>query len=198
MAADKKIILASRSLARQKMLEEAGLEFDCVPADLDEENMIEEMLQQGTDVKEIAGHLARAKALHIAKSNSDGLVIGADQTLDLGGEMLSKAYSEQDAKDKLKLLRGKTHRLISAACVVCGNKILWEGSDSAALTMKDFDDDELEDYIKVAGEALTRSVGAYEIESEGRELFSNIKGDTHTILGLPLTQLLAYLEGQHD
>lgn len=190
---DNKIILASRSLARRCLLEAAGIEFDCMPADLDEEKTMQELLSNGFEIEKIALALARAKALYVAKDNPGAHVIGADQTLDLDGEILSKADSVTDAKDKLKRLRGKTHRLVSAACVAHGEVILWEAQESAELTMKNFDDDFLDDYCEKAGAALMRSVGAYEIEDEGAKLFSEIKGDTNTIQGLPLSALLDYL-----
>ncbi|GJL86270.1 MAG: Maf-like protein [Micavibrio sp.] len=187
------IILASRSMARRRMLNSAGLEFKCVAADLDEGAITEKLLEKKTPVEKIAATLAREKALHIAKGYPTSLIIGADQTLDFEHGVLSKADSLMDAREKLKILRGKTHRLVSAVCVVRGGEIMWEATDSAELTMIDFDDDYLESYIGAAGDALTHSVGAYEIENEGVKLFSDIKGDTDTILGLPLSKLLDYL-----
>jgi len=194
---DYKIILASRSIARRNMLQNAGLIFESEPADLDEDSITRELLEAGTDIEKIAEELAGRKALHVSGNHPQALVIGSDQTLDFDGKLLSKAKSPEEAKEKLKALRGKTHRLISAASVAQGDKTLWGESECAELTMRDFDDAFLDDYIKVAGEALTQSVGAYEIENEGAKLFSDVEGDTHTILGLPLEKLLDYLQEEH-
>ncbi len=198
MARNDTVILASCSKARQEMLQSAGLNFDSVPADIDEEAITQTMLQDGKGAEEIAAELARQKAQQISGSHPGALVIGSDQVLDLDGELFSKAASEEEAKEKLKKLRGKTHQLISAVCVCRDNKILWQETGSAALTMKDFDDDFLEEYCSKAGEALTNCVGAYEIENEGAALFSDVNGDTDTIMGLPLSKLLAYLNNEHE
>lgn len=189
-----RVILASKSAARRKMLEEAGVKFECAAADLDEEALAKKFFAQGVKIEDIAASLAQAKALHVAKENPGALVIGADQTLDIEGRIMTKAASVEDAKDKLRQLRGKTHRLISAVCVVRGDKVLWEEASSAKLTMRDFDDAFLESYTQEAGEALTRSVGAYEIEGEGRKLFSAIEGEMDTIMGMKLAGLLNFLE----
>ncbi|HBR68953.1 MAG TPA: hypothetical protein DEA55_06215 [Rhodospirillaceae bacterium] len=189
-----RVILASRSAARRKMLEEAGVKFESVSADLDEEALTKKMLAAGTEIDGIAPGLARAKALYVAERNPGALVIGADQTLDIEGKMMTKAASVEDAKNKLKALRGKAHRLISAVCVVHDDKILWEEARSANLTMHDFDDVFLDSYAANASEALTRSVGAYEIEGEGRKLFSAVAGDMDTIMGMPLAGLMGFLK----
>ncbi len=189
-----RVVLASRSAARQKMLEEAGVTFECTAADIDEAAVTKTLLEQDTPVDQIALSLAQEKALHVAKENPGALVVGADQTLDIDGEMLTKASSEEDAIDKLWHLRGRTHRLISAVCVVHGDDILWQESDAALLTMHNFDEAFLNLYAAAAGEALTRSVGAYEIEGEGRKLFSAVEGDMDTIMGMPLAGLVAFLK----
>lgn len=187
------LILASQSKARIQMLRAAGLECTSCPADLDEAAFMNAALSEGASPSEIAARLAAAKASYISGQNPGALVIGADQVLECAGQVLSKAASPEDARTKLQNLRGKTHHLISAVCIVQNDNIRWQTAQSAALTMHDFDDVFLDHYIEKAGPALTRSVGAYELESIGAQLFDTIDGDYFTILGLPLLPLLKYL-----
>lgn len=187
------LILASQSTARQKMLAEAGLKFTAIPAILDEMAVAKEMISQNLPPQKIASELARKKALTVAGKNPDALVIGSDQILVLDGEIMSKARTIAEAKEKLKKLRGKTHKLISAVAVAKAGTVFWNEEAEALLTMHDFNDEFLEFYSEKAGEALTRAVGAYEIESTGAWLFSEVKGDLFTILGMPLVPLLCYL-----
>ncbi len=194
---DSKFVLASRSQARQDMLKKAGLNFESIPADIDEELIVQKMLQGNTSDENITLGLARSKAQHIAGEHPDNLVIGSDQLLEFEGGILTKAKTWDEAEEKLKLLRGKTHRLVSAVSIVQNDSVLWEACDSAFLTMRDFDDAFLERYMEKAGGALTRCVGAYEFENTGAWLFSEVKGDYFTILGLPLLKLLGYLQSEH-
>lgn len=189
----KRLILASRSKARGNMLRAAGLDFESLPAALDEEILLREMLQQNRSPEAIAQTLAREKARQVARENPDALTIGADQILELEGEIFTKACNEKEAAQNLRRLRGKTHRLISAVSVYQGPERLWETTDSARLTMHDFDEAFLQNYLDRAGPSLTRAVGAYELESLGVWLFKEIKGDFFTILGLPLLPLLCFL-----
>lgn len=186
-----KLVLASKSIARINMLKAAGLEFEAIPADIDES--LEQ--QAGSDPQDIAQNLAAQKALAVA-AKTDALVIGADQVLELEGEILTKAENEDQAREKLKTLRGKTHHLISAVCVAKDGKVLWQQSQTASLKMAAFDDAFLQSYLEKAGPALTRSVGAYELESLGVRLFEEVKGDYFTILGMPLLPLLTYLKNE--
>ena len=186
------IILASKSLARQNMLASAGVQFLAMPADIDED----QYKVSGTQ-NDMALDIAKHKALHIAQENPTSLVIGADQILVLDDEIFSKAKSKEEAHNKLKKLRGRTHSLISSVCIVRDHKVLWSCTDEAQLKMRDFVDLFLERYIEKAGQALTRSVGSYELESMGSWLFDRIEGDFFTILGMPLLPLLAYLNDHH-
>ncbi|HOO82098.1 MAG TPA: Maf family nucleotide pyrophosphatase [Alphaproteobacteria bacterium] len=187
------LILASQSKARQDMLHAAGLDFEISSADLDENAIMIAARQDGKNPDEIAELLATEKARSVSAQTPGTLVIGSDQVLECEGQMLSKAANQNEAREKLKSLRGKTHCLISAVSVVQNEKILWKTVQSAELTMHDFDDNFLQQYMECAGEALTRSVGAYELESLGAQLFDKIEGDYFTILGMPLLPLLKYL-----
>ncbi len=184
------LILASQSRARKNMLQAAGLNFECCPANLDEGSIIEAQERKSRSPAEIATVLAEGKARFVARENRDALVIGADQILECDGKILSKAKTSEEARDKLRYLRGKTHRLISAVALVHGDNVLWHECTQACLDMRDFDDKFLEHYCAHAGKALTRSVGAYELESLGVQLFDKIDGDYFTILGMPLLELL--------
>ena len=186
------LVLASQSVARQNMLSAAGLEFEVHPANIDEETF------QNSDAApiEIAKTLAQQKALAISEKFPECLVIGSDQILEFEGSLLTKANNANAAREKLKTLRGKTHHLFSAVAVAKNNEILWDDAQGAFLTMHNFNDEFLDDYIDRAGEALTRSVGAYELESIGSQLFESIEGDYFTILGMPLLSLLTYLRTQ--
>lgn len=195
------LILASRSQARQNMLRGAGLVFTAEATDLDEKAMTADLLKQAVDAKNIAQHLAWQKALHISKlyahENEAPLVIGADQLLEFDGALLDKAETPGEAFHKLKRLKGRTHRLISAVCVVQGSAVLWSHEDAADLTMHDYDDAFLQQYCAAAGAALTAAVGGYALEGAGAWLFSEVRGDYYTVLGMPLLPLLGYLREYH-
>jgi septum formation protein len=187
------LILASKSAARRAMLTNAGISFTADAADLDEKEILSSITNPEATTTDKARLLACEKALSVAKNYPDALVIGADQILELDGEILTKAADAQEAKENLKYLRGKIHTLISAVCVVRNKEILWEYADHAALGMREFEDDFLDRYCVKAGDALTTCVGGYELEGIGVQLFSNVQGDYFTILGMPLLPLLKYL-----
>ena len=196
-----KIILASQSKARYAMLKNAGVNFKVVRPVVDEMAMVHELMRASGKEKitpeKIALDLAKKKALAVAGKNPDALVIGSDQILVVEGKMMSKARSKEEAKEKLRHLRGKTHRLISAVAVAKAGTVFWDHEEEASLTMHDFSDEFLESYCARAGDALTKAVGAYAIEGAGAWLFSDIQGDHFTILGMPLRPLLAYLHEYH-
>ena len=190
-----RLILASGSKARAEMLRGTGLAFEIIPADIDEQKLLRPMVQQNAAPETIAASLARAKAQFIAQQNPGALVIGADQVLWFGGRIFSKAKDIAQARSNLQAFRGKTHSLISAACVAQDDKILWEGAARANLTMRAFDDAFLDGYMGMAGDALLKTVGGYELESAGKMLFDTVEGDYFTVLGMPLMPLLGFLRG---
>ena len=188
------LILASQSRARQMLLANAGISFDAIPADIDER-----ALQKNSGLSapgEIAGLLAREKACFVSSKNPGRYVVGADQTLALGNRLFSKPAGRTQAADQLRLLAGHTHELHSAVAVARDGKIVFSDVVVARMTMRRLDESEIEAYLDQAGQAVTTSVGAYQLEGLGVHLFERIEGDHFTILGLPLLPLLAFLRGE--
>lgn len=188
-----RIILASRSKARNAMLRNAGIPFETIPASINETEMLRQMRDMNTTPENIAMSLAEAKAARISREYPDNTVIGSDQVLILDGKILQKAEKRDEAKEKLKLLRGKTHELVSAVCLAKKGEVIWEARSSARLTMRDFDDEFLSDYLASAGDVLTDCVGCYALEESGSWLFEKVEGDIFTIMGMPLLPLLGFL-----
>jgi septum formation protein len=185
------LVLASSSEIRRRILAEAGLSFDVFPAQLDE-RAIEAQADTG-DAKAVAVLLACAKAKAVADTMLDRLVLGVDQTLSLGKRRYSKPVNYAAATEQLRDLRGKTHKLYSALALVRNGDTLFEYAETAQLTMRNFSDRFLQDYLDTAGDGALKSVGAYQLEGLGVHLFEHIDGDYFTILGLPLMPLLVYL-----
>jgi septum formation protein len=188
------LILASQSRARQMLLANAGISFDAIPADIDERALQKNSSLSAPD--EIAGLLAREKACFVSSKNPGRYVVGADQTLALGSRLFSKPAGRAQAADQLRLLAGQTHELHSAVAVACDGKMLFSEVSIARMTMRQLSDEEIRTYLNTAGDAVTTSVGAYQLEGLGVHLFERIEGDHFTILGLPLLPLLAFLRGQ--
>ena len=185
------LILASQSRARQMLLGEAGVSFEAVPADIDER-----LVQKNSGLTapgEIAALLACEKALLVSAKNPGRYVIGADQTLALGQRLFSKPSGRAQAAEQLRLLAGNSHELYSAVAVISDGKILFTDVAIATMTMRALGDSEISAYLDAAGEAVTTSVGAYQLEGLGVHLFERIAGDHFTILGLPLLPLLSFL-----
>jgi septum formation protein len=189
--ADTPLVLASQSASRRAMLESAGIPLEIRAADIDERAI--EARAGHRDAGEAAGLLARAKALSVAAQKPGRLVLGADQTLALGPRRFSKPADRAAARDQLKALRGNAHALHSALAVARDGVIVFEHRETAHLTMRPFSDDCLERYLAAAGSAVTASVGAYQVETTGIQLFERIDGSHFTILGLPLIPLLDFL-----
>jgi septum formation protein len=188
------LILASQSRARQMLLANAGISFEAVPADIDERAL---QKNSGLSVPgEIAGLLAREKACFVSAKNPGRYVVGADQTLALANRLFSKPAGRAQAAEQLRLLAGHTHELHSAVAVARDGKIAFSDVVVARMTMRRLDESEIEAYLDQAGQAVTTSVGAYQLEGLGVHLFERIDGDHFTILGLPLLPLLAFLRGE--
>ena len=188
------LVLASQSRARQMLLGNAGIPFEAVPADIDERAIQQKsgLLKPG----EIAALLAQEKARFVSAKMPDRYVLGADQTLALGQRLFSKPAGRVQAAEQLRALAGNTHELHSAVAVARSNKVLFSDVSVARMTMRQLSGDEIRTYLDTAGEAVTNSVGAYQLEGLGVHLFERIDGDHFTILGLPLLPLLAFLRGQ--
>jgi septum formation protein len=189
------LILASQSRARQTLLGEAGIEFEAIPANIDER-----AAQQSAGLVapgEIAAFLAREKAVAVSLSEVARYVVGADQTLAVGAILFTKPAGRLEAAEQLRALAGRVHELHSAVAVARDGKILFEDVSVARMTMRQLGDEEIAIYLDEAGERVTASVGAYQLEGLGVHLFDRIEGDHFTILGLPLLPLLAFLRRQN-
>jgi septum formation protein len=188
------LILASQSRARQTLLAAAGIEFVAIPADLDERS-----IQQCSGLvspSDIATLLAREKARSVSLDQPGRFVVGADQTLILGKRLFSKPLGRNQAAEQLRALAGRSHELHSAVAVARDGKIMFEAAGIAKMTMRPLNEAEIEAYLNEAGEAVTSTVGAYQLEGLGVHLFERIEGDHFTILGLPLMPLLGYLRSE--
>lgn len=186
------VILASKSAARAQVLSAAGVTFETVGAGVDETAAKQALLAKGASPRDVAEALAGLKAVK-ASQGREGLVIGADQTLDLDGRLFDKADTMEEARERLQMLRGRTHQLHSAVAVACDGDVLWRETPAATLTMRPFSDTFLDAYLARHGDELLGSVGCYRLEDDGVQLFEAIDGDYFTILGLPLTGLLELL-----
>lgn len=189
----RRLILASGSHIRQKLLRDAGLEFDILTKEIDETALRDVLLQQGASPQIIAETLALKKAVVISEDVKDTLVIGCDQILALGSEIFSKPQSQQQARQQLEQLRGGAHELLSAVVVCLNGKDIWRHTGHVRLQMRDFSGAFLEGYLERNWPSIRQSVGGYKLEEEGIRLFSAIEGDYFTVLGLPLLALLGYL-----
>jgi len=191
------LILASASPYRRRMLENAGVAFSVVPADVDEASLKRRLAAgkvQPADA--VAEALARAKAASVSNMHPDAIVIGADQILAVNDELLDKPGDLTAARAQLERLRGRTHRLLSAVALAQGGDILWTHVGEAVLTMREFSPGFLDRYLAHAGASLCQIVGAYEIEGLGIQLFERVEGDHFTIIGLPLLPLLTELRSR--
>ena len=187
-----RLLLASKSAARRRMLEAAAVPFESVDAPLDEEEAKREF--EGMAAVDLAAALAAAKAGSVVAAAEDDLVLGSDQVLERDDRsILSKPSSREDALRQLRSLSGRTHRLHSAAAVFQGGKAVWQGAESVALTVRPLSDDYLRSYLDREYEAIRWGVGGYRIEGPGVQLFERIEGSHFAILGMPLLPLLAYL-----
>ncbi|MHA6324423.1 Maf family protein [Roseivivax sp. CAU 1753] len=194
----KNLILASASSIRAQMLTQAGLEFRIVPARIDEEAIRHSLSAEDARPRDVADTLAEMKARKIAEKHPDALVLGCDQVLSLGRDILAKPDTMEDARLQLQRLRGQTHMLLSAAVLYQDAAPIWRHVGQARMTMRAFTDTYLDDYLDRNWDSARQSVGAYKIEEEGVRLFSQVHGDHFAILGLPLLDLLNFLTIRGD
>ena len=188
-----KIILASNSKVRKKILDENEIECKVFPSNIDEESVKKSLLRENASPEMISKNLAELKANKISLKLNDQIVLGADSVIDINKELISKPKDREEAFKILKKLNGKTHYLISSVCISNNGSMIWNYTDKAALTMKDLSDKELKEYLsKITDEALY-AYNVYQIEGEGRSLFSKIQGDEDTIMGLPVKKIKDYL-----
>ena len=189
--ADMPLVLASQSASRRAILESAAIPLEIAPADIDERAI--EAKSGGADPQQAAALLAREKALAVARQRPGRFVLGADQTLALGARRFSKPADRAAAREQLMALRGQAHSLHSALALARDERIVFEHCETARLTMREFSEGFLDAYLDAAGSAVTASVGAYQVEKAGIQLFARIEGDHFTIIGLPLVPLLDFL-----
>lgn len=191
-----RLILASASEVRARVLKGAGVDFDIHPAHVDEEAVKNSLLAAKAPLRDVADALAELKALRVSENRPDALVLGADQVLAFEGELVNKCASLDEARTLLRRLRGRSHQLISALVLAKAGGAIWRTAETATLKMRDFSDRFLDDYLASEGEELLKGVGCYRLESRGAQLFERVEGDYFTVLGLPLQSLLAVLR-QH-
>ena len=187
------LILASSSPTRLALLRAAGIEAEPVPARVDEEAVRRALEAEGATPRDVADTLAEMKARKVAEKRPEALVLGCDQVLEAGGRVFAKPETPEEARAQLTGLRGKTHKLMSAAVLYQDAKPVWRHVGEARLTMRGFSDAYLDAYLARNWDSIRHSVGGYKLEEEGVRLFERIEGDHFTILGLPLMPLLAYL-----
>ncbi len=187
------LILASSSPFRRMLMDNAGLRFEAHPARIDERAIEAPLAESGASPQDVALALAQAKAMDVAAHYPDAIVLGSDQTMSLGERVYHKPAHRDEAKNHLLSLSGKTHQLNSAIVLVRGAEVLWRNISEARLTVRDLSEGFVESYLDRVGDKAFQSVGAYQLEGEGVQLFSAIEGDYFTIIGLPLLPLLAEL-----
>ena len=187
------IVLASKSEVRKKILDKNGINCEVVPANVDEESIKESLLKEKETPKTISKSLAELKANKISEKKTDQLVLGADSIIDLNGKIISKPKNREEALDILKKLNGQKHRLISSVCISKNGTMIWNYTDASTLTMKQLNLDEIKSYLIKIRDKELYAYGVYQIEADGRSLFSKIEGNEDTIMGLPVKQIKEYL-----
>jgi len=190
----KKIILASKSEVRKKILIQNDIDCEVIPANVDEDEVKQSLLTEKATPKIISKNLAELKANKISQRRNDEIVLGADSVIDLKGELISKPTSREEALKILLKLNGTKHQLISSVCISKNGSMIWNFTDSSTLTMKKLNLDEIKSYLTKIRDKELYNYGVYQIESDGKMLFSKIEGDENTIMGLPVKQIKDYLK----
>jgi len=190
----KKIILASKSGVRKKILDQNNIICEVMPANVDEDSIKESMLKEKATPEIISKNLAELKANKISEKNPNQLVLGADSVIDLEGNLISKPKDRDEALFILQKLNGKKHQLISSVCISKNGSMIWHFTDSSLLTMKQLNLDQIKSYLARIRDKELYAYGVYQIEADGKSLFSKIEGDEDTIMGLPVKQIKEYLK----
>ena len=188
-----KIILASKSEVRKEILDKNNIKCVVEPSNVDEEPVKESLLKENVSSEIISKNLAELKANKVSMKKNDEIVLGADSVIDLEGELISKPETREEAMGILKKLNGKSHFLISSVCISKNGSMIWNYTDKAKLTMKNFTDDELKNYLSKIPDKTLYAYNVYQIEGEGRNLFASIEGDEDTIMGLPIKKIKEYI-----
>jgi septum formation protein len=188
-----KIILASKSKVRKEILEKNNIESIVEPSNVDEDVVKLSLIKEKAIPEIISKNLAELKANKVSMKKTDEIVLGADSVIDLEGELISKPENREEAMEILRKLNGKSHFLISSVCISKNGSMIWNYTDKAKLTMKNFTDDELKNYLSKISDETLYAYNVYQIEGEGRSLFARIEGDEDTIMGLPVKKIKEYL-----
>jgi len=188
-----KIILASKSGVRKEILNNNEINCEIIPANVDEEKIKESLLKEKASPEIISKNLAELKANKVSKKKDNHLVLGADSVIDLNGELISKPKNREEAFNILKKLNGQRHKLISSVCISKNGSMIWNYTDTSILTMKQLNSDEIKSYLTKIKDKELYAYGVYQIEADGRSLFSKIEGDEDSIMGLPVKQIKEYL-----
>ena len=189
------IILASKSKVRKEILEKNNINCSVIASNIDEDPIKESLIKNGATPELISKNLAEIKANKVSGKNKNILVLGADSVIDLDGTIISKPENRKEAMEILKKLNGKRHYLISSVCISKNGSMVWNYTDKAELTMRNMNEEDLNKYLSKISDETLYAYNVYQIEGEGRNLFSDIKGDENTIMGLPIKKIKDYLEG---
>ena len=190
----KSIILASKSEIRKKILDKHNIKCVVEPSNLDEDEVKKSFINQGATPELISKNLAELKANKVSQKRLEEIVLGADSVIDLNGQLISKPTNRTEAMSILTSLNGKSHFLISSVCISLDGKMIWNYTEKAEMKMKNFTQEELQEYLSKISDKNLYSYNVYQIEGEGKKLFSEIKGDVDTIMGLPIRNIRKYLE----
>jgi septum formation protein len=188
-----KIILASKSEVRKKILNQNGIICEVIPADIDEDQVKESLFEEKATPEIISKNLAELKANKVSEKKPNEIILGADSVLDLNGELISKPTNRKEALTILQKLNGQKHQLISSVCISKNGSMIWNFTDASTLTMKQLNLDEIKSYLTKIKDKELYEYGVYQIEADGRSLFVKIEGDEDTIMGLPIKQVKEYL-----
>ena len=187
------LILASKSKVRKKILDENNIFIQVEPSNVDEDPIKQSLLKEKASPEIISKNLAEIKAIKVSQKNFNILVLGADSVIDLEGELISKPENREEAFDILKKLNGRKHNLVSSVCISKNGSMIWNHTEKATLIMKNFSDEQLKNYLSKIKDEILYSYNVYQIEGEGKNLFSDIQGDNNTIMGLPIKKIKEYL-----